>query len=468
MLVPLNITGGSYQSRSRPLSSQVTRNFYPEIQDDPFALDKYVLQPYPGYKLFASASGIDRGMIEHQGVLYKVSGTTFYSIDSAGTHTSHGTVDGSLPVIMDGFGDYVEIATGEGRVYEYTTSIAETTDVDLETPDWVAHLNNTAIYGGDGGRFAVSAVGDATSIDGLDYGTAESNADNVVRGYVFNQRLYLFGEKTIEPWWFSGVGRPPLDRIEGGIITIGLDARMSIGSNDTFMYWLADDKRVYRAQAPGSATAVSNIALSNAFENYDTTSDAIGYCYTLQGQNFYKLSFPTEDKTWQYSEAVGQWFETSRSATTGRDVANTHAFAYGKNLVADYRNSNIYELDVNTYDENGAAMTRQRDTGVLHGGLAGAPGREIEFNRFELILERGVGIISGQGSDPVIMLQLSIDGGRTFNTEQWARIGKSAEFLQKVEWFGLGRASEFIIRVKTSDPVPFSIHAANADIEISE
>ena len=65
------------------------------------------------------------------------------------------------------------------------------------------------------------------------------------------------------------------------------------------------------------------------------------------------------------------------------------------------------------------------------------------------------------------MLQLSIDGGRTFGTERWAKIGKSAEFLQKVEWHGLGRASEFIIRVKTSDPVPYCIHGANADIEVT-
>lgn len=468
MLIPLNITGGSYESRSRPLSAQSTVNFYPELQDDPFTQSKYVLQPFPGYKIFGSSSGVDRGMLEHKGVLYKVSGTTLYSVSSTGTHTALGTVLGSGQCIMAGFGDYVEIATEQGKVYEYDlATVTENTNVNLETPVSVSHLNQTAIYDGDGGRFVVSQVGDATDINGLDYATAESSADSIIRGYSFQQKFWAFGSKTIEPWFFSGVGRPPLDRIDGGIVTIGLGARASVANNDTYMYFLADDRRVYRISSVGQAEPVSNIAISNAFEGYSTVDDATAFCYTMQGQNFYQINFPTEDKTWNFTESVGQWFETSRSSSTGRSLANSHAFVYGKNLVADYRNSNIYEWDMDTFTENGLPMTRQRDTGPLHGGLVGAPGRELELNRFELILERGVGILTGQGSDPVIMLQISVDGGRTFGTEFWAKIGKSAEFMQKVEWHGLGRFAEGIIRIKTSDPVTYSIHSANADIDIA-
>ncbi len=467
MLIPINLTGGSYQSRSRPLSSQVTKNFYPELQDDPFVKDKYVLMPFPGYKLFGSSAGLDRGMLEHKGVLYKISGTNFYSVASNGTHTVKGTVSGSGQCVLTGMGDNVLIATDAGLVYQYDgTAVTQITDSDLETPVSVAHLNNQAIYDGDNGRFCTSSVGDATVIDGLDYAAAESNADDIVRVYTFNQRLFLFGEKTIEPWFNSGVGRPPFDKIEGGIITKGLAARMSVANNDSYMYFFADDRRVYRISQVRDAQPVSNIALSHEFEGYSTVSDAIAFCFTIEGQNFYHLSFPTEDKTWCYSESVGQWFELSRSSTNGRDLANSHAYAYGKNLVADYRNSNIYEWDVNTYDENGLPMTRERASGVLHGGLAGAPGKELELNRFELILETGVGLVSGQGSDPVIMLQMSLDGGRTFGTEQWAKIGKSADFLQNVEWFGLGRFKEAIFKIKTSDPVTYSIHSANADIEV--
>ena len=469
MLVPLNITGGSYQSRSRPLSAQVTRNFYPELQDSPSTQERYVLQSFPGYKVFGtpgSSNSVDRGMLFHQGVLHKISGINLYTVDSSGAHTLRGTIIGSLPCVLTGFSSTVLIATGEGRLYVSNgTTVVETTDVDLESPTSVAHLNQRAIVNGSGARFAVSAVGDSTDFNALDYATAESNADDLVRVYVFDQRLLLFGEETLEPWFNSYVGRPPFDRIEGGIMTVGLASRMSVANNDTFFYFLADDRRVYRGI--GSVQPVSNIAISNAFEGYTTVNDAIGFCFTLQGQNFYQLTFPTEDHTWVYSEAVSQWFELSRSGSTGRALSNSYAFAYSKHLVGDYNSSIIYELDVDTFTENGSPITRVRDTGPLHGGLLGAPGSEIELNRFELILERGVGLIIGQGADPVIMLSLSIDGGQTFGTEIWAHIGESAQFMKKVEWHGLGRASEFLIRISTSDPVPYSIHSANADIEVA-
>ena len=66
MLVPINITGGSYTSRSRPLSAQVTKNFYPELQDEIANQDQYVILPYPGLTLFGTGTGVDRWMLEHK------------------------------------------------------------------------------------------------------------------------------------------------------------------------------------------------------------------------------------------------------------------------------------------------------------------------------------------------------------------------------------------------------------------
>ena len=465
--VELNITGGSYQSKSRPLSSQSTINFYPEVQDDPFVLSNFVLQPTPGYKLWSNGgTGADRGMLEHKGVLYKVSGTNLYSVDNAGVHTSLGTIPGVTQCILRGFSDNVLIATGLGTVYQYDGALTEITDATLETPLTVDVLNRRAIYDGDDDRFMVSSTADATTISALDIAEAETQADNLVRPYVFKQRIYMFGDKTTEPWWNSDQGRPPHDRIEGGIITVGLAARMSVSHNDRFMYFLGDDRIVYRILDVGQFERVSTIPLSTAFEGYSTVSDAIGFCYTYNGQNFYQLSFPLEDITWNYSESVGGWFQTARSNTKKRSIANTYAYAYGKHLVADYRSANIYEWDNNTYDENGSPLTRERTTGPIHGGLIGAPGKEIEFNRFELLVEQGVGLISGQGSDPMVMLQISVDGGRTFGTEYWGQVGKSGEFMRKLEWRGLGRFAEGMVRIKTSDPVFYSIHTANMDITV--
>lgn len=462
MIVPINITGQSYKSRSRPLSSQFTQNWYAEVVENQSAKSDYVLMPFPGMKAFGSAAGSDRGMLYHKSVLYKVTGTTLYSVSPSGAHASLGTIPGQSRCILVGIGSNVVVVT-QGAAYQYNgTNVAEITDGDLETPNSAAHLNNQIIYDGDGGRFASSDVGDATSISGLNYATAESNADDLIRVYVHNQLLYLLGDDTIEVWWNSGIGSPPFDRVEGGIIEIGLGALYSVASNSDFMYFLGSDSHVYRVNG-AQEQRVSTAAIHREISGYATVSDAIAFCFELQGQSFYCLSLPGQDRTLLYSEQTG-WSDLSSGG--GRTFANSYAFAYRKHLVADRRSGNIYEWDLDTFTDAGETIIRIRDTGPIHGGLFGQPGKRIEMNRFELIMETGRGLLSGQGLNPKISLQVSDDGGRTWSTERWASVGKQGEFQLSVFWTALGSFTERLFRVRCSDPVFYSIHSAGAEIEI--
>lgn len=465
MLVPINITGPTYESRSRSLSTQITRNFYPKVIDTESTKSKFVLHSWPGLKLFGNVSGLDRGMFEHLGIVYKVTGATLYTVDLNGVHTSRGTIDGTARCIFSGFGSNVLIANGSGKVYQWNgTTFAEITDIDLETPFSVAHLNNQAIYDGDGGRFVTSDVGDATAINALNFATAESDADDLVRVFTFDQFLYLFGDKTIEPWFNSGIGKPPFDRIEGGLIPVGLGAIYSVANDDKFIYFLGDDNEVYIIQGTNEER-ISDSSISRILSKFPTTADAIGWTMTIEGQSFYVLNLPSANRTFCFPDN-GFWFEISSGVLGGRWRGNSHAFAFRKHLIADATNGNIYELDLDTFTENTEVIRRVRETGPLHGGLFNVPGKRIEIDRFELIMETGVGIISGQGSDPVVMLQVSDDGSKTFSTEMWGRVGKLSQFKFKVEWFNLGGFEQGNIRIATSDPVFYSIHSAAADINV--
>lgn len=463
--VPINITGGTYTHKSLPLSAQVTRNFQPQIQENPSTKSSYILESFHGLKLFGTATGSkDRGMLEHRGILYKVTDTTLYSVNSAGTHTTLGTIPGVSRCILEGIGDSVVIVS-DGIPYEWDGATLTTiTDSDLETPNACAHLNNQMIYDGDDGRFWVSDVGDPATVNSLNFAKAESNADKLLRPFVLSETLYLLGEKTIEQWWNSGVGNPPFDRIQNGTIPIGLAAIHSVASNDRFMYLLGTDSQVYRVRG-SSYEAVTTLAIAAEIKKFSFIEDAEGECFNLNGQWFYKITFPTADKTFIWPEE-GQWFEWSSGTEGGRNISSSYAFAFRKHLVGDSTSGNIYEMDPDTYTDNGETIIRVRDTGPLHGGLVGSPGKTLELNRFELIMETGVGLLSGQGQDPQIMLSISTDGGRTFGTEMWGTVGKSGEFLHKVEWFALGSFESAIIRIKVSDPVYISIHSAAADIEV--
>lgn len=463
--IPVNFTGASYLHRSRPLSAQVTRNLYPEPQPDPAVKSPFILHATPGWDSWNTKNGEDRGLLEHNGVLYHVAGEALYSIDSTGTATSLGTINGTARCIMEGIGSNVVVVSA-GRAWQWNgAAVAEITDTDLETPNSCAHINTQMLYDGDAGRFCSSDSGDATSINALNYATAEASADDLVRVFVFNQTVYLFGEKTIETWYNSGTGSPPFDRIEGGIIQRGLAALHSVASNDQLFYWLGDDRLPY-AGSGADSRSIATPAIAAAIADYGTVSDAIGWCMTWDGQRWYVLTFPAADKTWVYSENAGQWFELSSGVAGGRSYANSHAFAYGKHCIADSRSGNVYQLSSTTYDENGDTIRRVRTSGPLHGGLFGQPGAWIEQSRLEVVMEAGVGLVSGQGSSPTIMLQWSDDGGRTWSSERRGRIGRLGDYTTRVEWYALGGFYQRVFRLAVSDPIPVSIHLAAADVEV--
>ncbi len=390
-LVPINITGQQYQSRSGQLSNQVTQNFYAELVEDPFGKAKYVLQPTPGMTLFGSAgSGTDRGIFEHLGILYHVCGTSLYTVASDGTHTSRGTISGTDRCIFAGIGSSVVVIHNSLAHIWNGSTLTQVTDADLQAPASAAHLNNQIIYQGTGGQFGVSDAGDATSINGLNYATAESSPDDLVRVYVFDQRLYLFGDRTTETWWNSGVGNPPFDRVEGGIYQVGCGALHSVANNERAMYFLGHDLQVYRISDAGLET-VSNISEHGKIAAYSTTSDAIGWCFTFEGQNFYVLTFPAEDVTWLYNEKTG-WTTLSSGSAGGRSLANSYAYVFGKHIVADYNSDDLHEWSPTVYQDNFTPIVRIRDSAPIHGGLYGAPGRSVEMNDLRMIMEVGTGL----------------------------------------------------------------------------
>jgi hypothetical protein len=86
-------------------------------------------------------------------------------------------------------------------------------------------------------------------------------------------------------------------------------------------------------------------------------------------------------------------------------------------------------------------------------------------SKFELDVESGVGLTTGQGSDPQIMMDYSDDGGRTFNNRQlWRSMGRIGEYTTRLRWMQLGQSRQRIYRVSVSDPVKRSIISAHLDV----
>ncbi|MGI9502432.1 MAG: hypothetical protein ACR2RE_05190, partial [Geminicoccaceae bacterium] len=108
---------------------------------------------------------------------------------------------------------------------------------------------------------------------------------------------------------------------------------------------------------------------------------------------------------------------------------------------------------------------------TLQGLATGAPihsdRKQVFHGRFELDVESGVGLETGQGSDPQIQLDYSNDGGRTFSmSKPWRSIGKAGKYRQRLRWRRMGKARDRIYRIEIADPVKRTIIAAHVDARV--
>jgi hypothetical protein len=89
----------------------------------------------------------------------------------------------------------------------------------------------------------------------------------------------------------------------------------------------------------------------------------------------------------------------------------------------------------------------------------------VVYRKFELDLERGVGLASGQGSDPEIMVRLSRDGGHTWSEPVRMGAGALGAYTTRAIARRLGQARDAVFEVTVSDPVAWSLVGAWLDLE---
>ncbi len=89
----------------------------------------------------------------------------------------------------------------------------------------------------------------------------------------------------------------------------------------------------------------------------------------------------------------------------------------------------------------------------------------VFLQRLEILVQSGVGLSTGQGSDPKLMLSISRDGGHTYGNEMQLGVGKIGEYQARAFANRLGRGRNLVCKVACSDPVFFALLACFIDAE---
>jgi hypothetical protein len=463
------ILGSAYVARSVNAADNRMINLFPEIIPEG-GKEPGFLNRAPGLRtVITVGTGPIRGLWAFGGNMYVVSGTQLYRVNAGYTATLLGTVTGTGPVSMSDNGTQLFVAAnGPGYIYNASTNVfQQITDPDYPGAVTVAYVDGYFVFNEPNSqKIWVTALFDGTSVDPLDFASAEGAPDGVVGIIADHREVWAFGTNSVEVWYNSGDPDFPFSRIQGAFNELGCASAYSIAKMDNGLFWLGEDARgqgiVYRASGY-TGQRISTHAVEWQIQQYGNISDAIGYTYQQDGHSFYVLIFPSAGKTWVYDVATQAWHERAGFSNGNfvRHRSNCQVFFDSQVMVGDYGNGKIYAFDLNVYADDEQPQKWLRSWRALQTGQNTL--KRTAHHSLQLDIESGVGLVTGQGSDPEVMLRWSDDGGHTWSNEHWVKIGKIGEYGRRAIWRRLGMTQKLrdrVYEVSGTDPVKIAIMGA--------
>ena len=141
---------------------------------------------------------------------------------------------------------------------------------------------------------------------------------------------------------------------------------------------------------------------------------------------------------------------------------NGHIYLGTKNIFGQYdTGGNYYYANLTGYDDDGTPIERIRVTQPIH-----QDGRRITFSQLVLEVQSGVGTVTGQGANPLVMMRYSDDGAHTWSNELTGSMGSIGEYNAIVQWDKLGQSTSRIFEFRITDPVETIIINAYARVVV--
>jgi hypothetical protein len=467
-----NFIGGAYRARSPVLAAETLENLYLETITDEKNAKRQMLLGTPGLRLLITAPGPSvggRGLFSQDTLTVCVIGTTLYRLDvSVPALYALGTVandGGPVSFACNGQGgtQLAVVSAGELKILN-TQTLALSAAVALpltNLPQVVRYMDGYFLLTEKNTiRVWFSALEDGTSWNALDFFAVSLQSSNVVGIEVLSDRLWVFQSQTSVVYYDTGDTDNPFQPYPSTVMQEGATSPWAIMVSGETIQWLSQDNqgraRVVQATTP-TPQKVSTAAIDWSLEQADTLLTAEMLAYSQEGHEFTALSVPglgPHGWTWVVDNTEHEWhrrFSWDGAAGVKKIWRARGCCLAGETLLVGDRDTNaIYVLDLDTYTEGGDPLPWERTAPYVS-----AENQILAMDQIELGLEGGVGLPSGQGSSPTIMLELSDDGARTFGPEMDADMGAQADYNDRCVWTRCGQAmaGKLVARLSGSDPV---------------
>ena len=441
MQVP--ILKGIFTDDSGEYRSRYPRNMVPVPKAQ--GVSNGYLRPAEGINHFADVSGVDRGGINWNGQLYRVTGSHFNHISSDGVVTYIGDVgDNGGNVSFTYSFDYLALASDE-KLYLYDgNTLAQVTDQDLGVALDVVWIDGYFLT--TDGEFVVATdLLDPFSVAPFRYGSSEVDPDPIVGIKKIRNELAVINRYSIE--YFDNVGGTvnsfPFQRISGAEVQRGcVGTHASAVFNDALAFIggrLNEEHAIWIGSA-GTSVKLSTREVDLKLREFteQELSRVIVEARRFRNHNFLYIHLPNETLVFDAtaSEEMGQkvWHTLdSGRLTPERYKAHNFVFVYEKWVSGDPTSNRIGCMVDDISHHYGEVIGWDFGTLIIYNEAKGALFHEIKL----------VGLTgrAALGDDPHIMTRHSDDGVH-WSEYRRKSVGKRGDRSRDITWYRQGRMRE--------------------------
>jgi len=394
-----------------------------------------------------------RALKTSQDRLFAVAGGVLYEILDDFSQVNRGTVSDGTTFVDDNETQLGIVADGLGYAFDLGTNT-----LSQITTNWPGSTSMNVVGGfgvltpPDSNHFFITGLQDFTSLNPLDFASADTSPGNVVSALQTHRQLLLLKERTGEVWYVAD-GDFPFARFDSADIEVGSAAAQSLCKIAGVSYWLGRDEQGtsvvfgmpgYVPQRVSSDALEEQLALLSA----EQIAGARAWTYHQEGQSRYVLNVPGLETTWVYNVAAGIWHERGEWLTGAWSqwAPTCHAFAFGQHIVGDDR-GNLYRLDP-TISVYGDGPIRR----LWRSPHNAAPTGEVEsFRSFQVLCDVGIGLYGGVAA--TLLLRYSNDGGKTWSSWSELSLGAVGEMDARVRDTALGSGRDRVWEIVVTDNV---------------
>ena len=471
----IDLLGGSYEHRFKDWNAQRTINWYPKITDQKSQeknKTQMALFPRPGLVQHCNLSGGSiRGLFTAltltQERCFAVMDTSLYEIYYDGSSELRGTLTGmsvgsrsKVYMEVNGNGQLMIMDALAAYIFDLPSNVlTQITSIDFPKGTTLDYADGYFVISDGNGRVSFSNLNDGFTWPGLNFFTPTFKPDRVKAIVTYREEIYCFGDETIEV--YINDGTTPFIRQSRTSMWCGLTARDSVAVHQAGVFFLGKSRtggsEVYKMGTDYSLTPISSPAISqmlNTFTNEDAEGMIVG---THDGHIFYHLHLPSLNTTLVYDLTTGMWHErqserpyADTDGTRPQDMyrGRNHVTFKGMNLYGDWFSGKIFKESDSVTTDDGNIRKLRRTSPIFSNEQKYVSVYELEFD-----INAGFGNTTGQGSAPMLMTKYSMDGGNTFDSEEWINLGALGEYSQRAMIYNLGTARNWVISFEVSDPV---------------